>query len=225
MMITHYIFDFNGTMIFDSELQRQAWSKMLAQTFNHQMTETDFQTQIAGRNNSYTFDHYANQPLSADETADLSARKEQIYRDICLQRPDKFRLVPGLTEFLDQVKTAGYSMNIATASEKVNVDFFFDQLGLNRWFDHDKVVINDGGLPGKPAPDMFLAALANVQGDPTTTAIFEDSPSGIQAANQAQVAKTVLVVEPNAPTPMMPKTSHIDDQISTYQGLFDRLSQ
>lgn len=224
-MIKHYIFDFNGTMIFDSELQRQAWGEMLAQTFHHQMTETDFQTQIAGRNNSYTFDHYANQPLSPDETANLSARKEQIYRDICLQRADKFCLVPGLADFLDQVKVAGYSMNIATASEKVNVDFFFDQLGLSHWFDRDKVVINDGSLPGKPAPDMFLAALANVHGEPTTTAIFEDSPSGIQAANHAKVAKTVLVVETNAPAPMMPKTSHVDAQVSTYQGLFDQLSQ
>ncbi|MFC6181022.1 HAD family hydrolase [Lactiplantibacillus daowaiensis] len=222
-MIKNLIFDFNGTMIFDSELQRQAWGQMLAQTFNHQMTEHDFQTEIAGRNNSYTFNHYADHPLTTAEAAAFSEKKEAIYREICGQRPDKFCLVAGLKQFLTQAQAAGIAMNIATASEKPNVDFFFDQLGLSQWFDRDQVVINDGALPGKPAPDMFLTALAHVNGLPTETAIFEDSPSGIQAANRAQVAQTILVVEPDAPDPILNATLTINHQINDYQTLFEQL--
>ncbi|ETY72815.1 beta-phosphoglucomutase [Lactiplantibacillus fabifermentans T30PCM01] len=218
-MLNTYIFDFNGTMIFDAELQQQSWSAILKQSFNHVMTNAEFQTAVAGRNNQYTFDYFADTPLTTAEVTDLSAAKEQLYRDICLKRPDKFQLVAGLAGFLTTKQADGAKLNIATASEAENVDFFFDHLQLGQWFDRKQVVINDGQLPGKPAPDMFLTAMTRVHGDRAHTAIFEDSPSGLLAANHAQVSQTVLVHDPNTTPITIPVDVTVDQRITTYQTL------
>lgn len=62
---------------------------------------------------------------------------------------------------------------------------FFDTLGLDRWFDLDKVIYNDGTLPGKPAPDLYLKAAQRLCVAPETCVIFEDSGAGIESAQRA----------------------------------------
>lgn len=218
-MIKTDIFDFNGTMIFDAELQKQAWQQVLKRAFHHQLTAAEFQAHVAGRNNQHTFNYFASAPLNAAEIMQLSAEKEALYRRICLARPDKFRLVPGLSDFLNRCMAANHQVNIATASEADNVDFFFEQLGLARWFDRNYVVINDGQLPGKPAPDMFLTAIKQVGGQATTAAVFEDSPSGLLAANRAGVATTVQVVDPAEGIPAVDSTITVTQVIQSYREL------
>lgn len=213
------VFDFNGTMIFDTELQYVAWQEILEESFNRQMTASEFQTHVAGRNNRHTFDFFADEPLRDEDIRALSEQKEVRYRQICLKRPDKFCLVPGLASFLDRAVVANRHLNIATASESENVAFFFAHLGLGKWFDSQLVVGNDGSLPGKPAPDMFLKAIANVGGMPNTSAIFEDSPSGIQAANRGQVAQTFLVVDPEFGEPQFNDTVNITQKITSYEDV------
>jgi len=222
-MIKTIAFDFNGTMFFDTGLQRQAWAQMLQQTFNHKMTEAEFFNDIAGRNNQYTFDLFVDQPLPAEKVAALADEKEALYRQICLAQPEVFQLAPGLPAFLDRCQASGIGVNIATASQLKNVEFFFEHLNLSHWFDFDKVVINDDSLPGKPAPDMYLQALKNIGGNPKTSMILEDSPSGIQAANNAKVAQTVLVHAPEEAIPTMPANVTIDQTITTYHDLFATL--
>lgn len=48
---------------------------------------------------------------------------------------------------------------------------------------------------GKPAPDIFLEAARQLGADPQKTVVFEDSPSGLEAARAAGMA-VVAVVDP-----------------------------
>lgn len=43
----------------------------------------------------------------------------------------------------------------------------------------------DSGLPGKPQPDLFLAAAASVDADPRRTAVIEDTATGARGARAA----------------------------------------
>jgi len=142
-----------------------------------------------------------------------------MYRQFCLDQPEKCHLVSGLAAFLDKAVATNRRVNIATASEKENVQFFFDHLHLDKWFDSELVVINDGTLPGKPAPDMFLKAIRQVGGVPESSAVFEDSPSGIQAANNGQVAQTVLVVDPDFSKPSFKDETRINREIINYDDV------
>jgi len=220
-MIKTFVFDFNGTMFFDAEIQYESWRQFLLTTFNKTMTMNDFQQHIAGRNNHHTFNYFANKDLNDDDIRRLSAAKEKIYRQLCLDQPDKFHLVSGLAAFLDKAVASDRRVNIATASEKGNVQFFFKHLHLDKWFNPELVVINDGTLPGKPAPDMFLKAIRQVGGVPESAAVFEDSPSGIQAANNGKVAQTVLVVDPNFSRPNFKDETRIDQEVTTYADVLN----
>lgn len=218
-MIKAMIFDFNGTMIFDGGIQKDSWRAFLNQQFNRNMTEVEFAQHIAGRNNRHTFEYYLQRRLSDSELADISEQKEQMYRVECLRRVNEFQLVAGLPGFLDKCLKKQIQVNIATASEASNVDFFFEQLQLDRWFDRQKVALNDGNLAGKPAPDIFLHAMKNVGVNPEHSAIFEDSVSGIQAANNAQAGKVILVEDAKLASVKVPGDLRIDQTINDYQNL------
>ncbi|MFW5878326.1 MAG: HAD-IA family hydrolase, partial [Myxococcota bacterium] len=41
------------------------------------------------------------------------------------------------------------------------------------------------GLPGKPAPDLFLEAARRISADPAKSAVFEDATSGVEAGAAA----------------------------------------
>ena len=218
-MIDTMIFDFNGTMIFDGFIQNRAQGKFLEVEFNRKLTSQDYQLHIAGINNRNTFEYYLGRSISDAELTQFSDKKENIYREICLNTPDEFQLVSGLADFLGWCKSNDIKLNIATASEYSNVEFFFEQLQLGRWFDLSKVAFNDGQIKGKPAPDIFLKAIENVGGKANNSAIFEDSVSGIQAANTAQAGKVVLVEDPKLEKVNLPENLRIDKLIRSYSGI------
>ncbi|MDV0431159.1 HAD family hydrolase [Lactiplantibacillus sp. DA1] len=215
-MINTIIFDFNGTMFFDGRIQKESWGEFLKEEFTRIMTESEFEKHVAGRNNRDTLEYYSGRKISDEELEVLTNKKEQIYRDMCLSRPKEFHLVDGLTDFLSVCLKNGIKLNIATASERPNVEFFFKHLDLEKWFDVESVSLNDGTLPGKPAPDMFLRAIENIDSSPYNSAIFEDSVSGIQAANSANVGKVILVEDPDLDVVNMPSNLRADEAIQNY---------
>lgn len=215
-MLKSLIFDFNGTMFFDGQIQKASWRAFLAAEFGCSLTDADFSEHVAGRNNRHTFTYFAGHDFDDHTLAELAEREEQRYRAACLAHPAAFHLVAGLPELLTCCRRVGLQVNIATASEATNVDFFFEHLQLARWFDHDQVVLNDGQLPGKPAPAMFLQAMHQINAVPATSAIFEDSASGIAAANRAHAGQVILVEDPQLAPMAMPDKLRIDATIHDY---------
>lgn len=129
---------------------------------------------------------------SPEEALKIGEEKEVIYRKMCLESPN-FKLAVGLVDFLDYLKEKGIDRNIATASAFPNVKFFFDHLDLDNWFDINNVAYNDGIIPEKPDPSIFLLAAKNINVDIQDSIIFEDSYSGIEAAKRAGAKKIVVV--------------------------------
>lgn len=142
--------------------------------------------------------------------------EETIYRALCRQSPD-YKLADGLVEFLDFLAAHKIPRTIATASCGSNVRFFFDTLGLDRWFDLDKVIYNDGTLPGKPAPDLYLKAAQRLGVAPETCVIFEDSGAGIESAQRAGAKKVVGIASMKKPAEL--ETLGVDAVIGDYTDL------
>lgn len=184
------IFDFNGTMFFDGKLQEKAWRQYLENLTGRYVTDDEFQHRIHGVNAEDTFAYFLNRKLDRQEVIKLEEEKETIYRKLCLESPD-FKLSPGLTDFLDKLKEKNIPITIATASNYQNVKFFFENLSLDKWFDLEKVVFNDGTLSGKPNPDIFLRAANKININIEDSVIFEDSPSGIKAGKNAKAKKVI----------------------------------
>jgi beta-phosphoglucomutase family hydrolase len=57
----------------------------------------------------------------------------------------------------------------------------------------DGVIASERGLPGKPAPDTFLAAASDLGVDPKRAAVVEDAISGVQAGRAGGFALVIGV--------------------------------
>ena len=194
--ITAVIFDFNGTLYFDSHLHIEAWKRFLKLHSFPAMTDEQFKEKFLGRNNAEIMEMLHGHPLPADELDALAEEKEAIYRDICRERPDELKLVAGAEAFFDALKANGIPFTIATGSGRSNVDFYFDVFRLDRWFDYSRVVYDDGSLPGKPDPAVYLKVTALIGKDPAECMVFEDSFSGIHSAHNAGIGRIAAISLP-----------------------------
>ncbi len=187
------IFDFNGVLWWDNALQEQAWRDFSARLRGVPLSPEEMAEHVHGRNNPYTLQYLAGTALTGERMDQLSEQKEEIYRNLCLEQGDKFRLSPGAEPLLDFLVREEVPHTIATASGKGNVDFFVDHLNLARWFDLDKIVYDDGAMDGKPAPDFFLAAADRLDVPPGRCIVIEDSISGLKAARAAGIGRVFLL--------------------------------
>lgn len=186
------LFDFNGTMFFDEKFQEVSWRRFLQEKTGREISDQEFQEYVHGRNADVTLPYFLKRSFSREEIEVLEEKKEVIYRQLCLESP-AFKLAEGLIDFLDELAARKIPMTIATASGLNNVKFFFKYLNLNKWFDLDKVVYNDGTVPGKPEPDLYLKAARRLGVDIKDCVVFEDSSSGIEAAKRAHAKQIVKV--------------------------------
>jgi HAD superfamily hydrolase (TIGR01509 family) len=179
------IFDFNGTLFADSVKQRIAWQHMAKKYSGRELTDEELQEHMGGRTNEHTLEYIVGHKLTTDEVDQLGKEKEQEYRLLCKDDELNFHLRRGVPEFLGALTAAGIPIALATASGRDNVNFFVESFGLDKWFSEDRIVFNDGSLRGKPNPDFFLEAAKRISLPTSKTVVFEDSSSGIAAAENA----------------------------------------
>ena len=183
------IFDFNGTLFFDGEQQERAWRLFAREAFGKEISDGEFRECVHGRNNDFTMQHLAGKALSARQVDEYVEEKETIYRRLCRKDAARFHLALGAEELLDELRERGIPRTIATASRRGNVDFYIESFRLERWFDVEKLVYDDGTILGKPAPDFYLRAAETLGLEPKNCIVFEDAVSGLRAAAAAGAGK------------------------------------
>jgi HAD superfamily hydrolase (TIGR01509 family) len=194
----HYkgiIFDFNGTLFLDSPLHEEAWIAMAAKMRAKPLTVEEFQIHGHGRTNKTIIAYLMGREPNNEEMQVFVEEKEAMYRKMCLKHPEAFILAPGVIPFLNEVKAAEIPLTIATGSYAPNVDFYFEHLALGQWFTRERVVLDDGTYPGKPAPDIWHLAAKKLGILSSECVVFEDSYSGLKAAYDAGIGK-IIAVEP-----------------------------
>lgn len=209
------IFDFNGTLLFDTPAHADAWRAFLLEK-GIAVSDTDIQKHIQGRPNPDILRHFLGE-LTDQEILTCSKRKEEKYRAVCLQKNDWFRLVDGVPEMFDRLRAEGVPFTIATSSQWDNVSFYFEHLGLDRWFTPETLVFDDGKMRGKPAPDIYLRAMALIGCRPDECAVFEDSLSGIQAGRAAG-AGWIIAVDSDLDREKLLRVEGVSRVISNFAG-------
>jgi beta-phosphoglucomutase-like phosphatase (HAD superfamily) len=187
------IFDFNGVLWWDNDLQELAWQQFAGQVRGEPLSAEELAVHIHGRTNGHTLSYLAGRALSASEVKELAEKKESLYRRLCLDQGPSFRLSPGATDLLDFLIAQRVPHTIATASGRANIEFFVERLHLDRWFDVTRLVYDDGSRPGKPAPDIYRQAAHNLALRAADCVVVEDSRSGIQAAQAAGIGHVVAL--------------------------------
>ena len=189
------IFDFNGTMLFDTLFQLRAWNRVLESCKRPPVSEDEYRNVLCGRNSRETVEYLWGGGLSEYRLRTYCNEKKRIYQELCISDTENFRLAPGLERYLNDLKELGVPFTIATSSSPYSVDFYYRNLHLDRWFDRDDIVCNDRIKNGKPAPDLFLAAAEVLHTAPGDCLVFEDANAGVLAANNAGIG-SVIVIDP-----------------------------
>jgi beta-phosphoglucomutase-like phosphatase (HAD superfamily) len=192
-MMPSLIFDFDGLLVDTESTALQAWREHFA------VHDLVFPLEVWHRFIGSQGSQQA--MLDAMRTgglefvdADLLAQWRSRHNGIV----DIEMLRPGVEAFLDEATAVGAPMAIASSATRDWLEHHLSRLGIRDRF--QAVCARDSGRV-KPAPDIYLAALAATGGDAANAVAFEDSPNGIRAAKAAGL---YCVAVPNPVTAELP---------------------
>jgi len=174
-----YIFDCDGTIADTMPSHYRAWARAMAD-FGGQFPEDLFYA-WGGKPTSVIVEQLnAKFGLSLD-VEEVVQRKEGYY----LKSVREVGPVGPVLDFAKSIHGTA-PMAIASGGHHELVDATLEALGITSLF--DAVVCAEDYVHGKPAPDPFLKA-AELLGVPASQCVvFEDSPTGIAAAEAAGMA-------------------------------------
>ena len=172
------IFDMDGVLLDSNSAHREAWTAY-ARGFGLETTAEMIERMYGRRNDQIVRDFFGS-GLSEEEVTRRGAEKEELYREMIDSRLEQM-LVPGLRPFLERYRSA--PLALASNAEPRNVSFLLDRAGLRPFF---RVVV-DGHQVRRPKPDpeIYLLAARWLEVEPENAIVFEDSPSGVEAARGA----------------------------------------
>ena len=185
------IFDFNGTLFFDSDKHVLAWGRMAEELRGFGTTPEELQAHFYGVPNNRAIEYILQRECKEEELNKYSELKEAYYREYCVNDPESFHLVAGAHKFFEQLVEENIPFTIASASIKPNIDFFVKSFELEKWFDPEKIVYDDGSFANKVKMFQYAAEVIGVPIEDCL--IFEDSDSGIRDAYMAGCQNIIVV--------------------------------
>ena len=118
-------------------------------------------------------------------------------KDVLLEKFKDTEALPGAKEMTTHFFKLGIPQAIATSSSSPMFEAKFEK--HKKWFSQFTQIVrgDDPELKeGKPAPDIFLLAAKRLGVDPAECLVFEDAPTGTEAALAAGMS-VVVVPDPN----------------------------
>ena len=178
-MYSLIIFDCDGVLV-DSEPLAAAVMMRHLEPLGLAMTAPEIEAAFVGRS----------MPDVVATIARLSDRPvpegwlEDLQRDTFKAFDEALTPVPGIAELLFRLAEAGLPFCVASSGSPEKIRHSLGLTGLLPFFDGH--IFSALDVPrGKPAPDLFLKAAAEMGAAPETCAVIEDSLPGVQAAKAA----------------------------------------
>ena len=209
------IFDFNGTLFFDTDIHIQAWDTIAMKVIGKHMTKEKLVQKYWGLANVDLIQQMTNNTLSKEECKRLSAEKESLYRKYVKNDPSA-TLAPGVIEFFHYLKQHNIPFTIASASIKENIDFYVSEFHLDQWIDPDTIVYDDGTYKNKY--EMYIEAMRRLH-IKNSVIVFEDSINGVLAAKEAN-AKVIAISSDSLEAHDLP---FLSATIKDFQGIVELL--
>lgn len=220
------LFDFNGTLFYDSDKHHVAWSRFLAKRGLHVPDAEEFQRDFVGTVNTDILHTYVDPTMTAEQILHAVEEKEELYFEACLEDAACLRLRDGAESFFDLLTERGIPFMLATGSARQNMEFYFRHLPIGKWFSFDKnIIYDDYSRPGKPAPNIYLDSAKHLGTPIEECVVFEDALAGYQAASAAGAGGIVMVGDPKDTKEFdsLPDVTEIIRDFSDPEALLTRL--
>ena len=164
------LFDFDGVISDTEPLYTKFWNAEGMRYFG----DPDFGIRIKGQTFKHISSYFSNEKDLAQAMHDIDE----------FERNMPYDLIPGILEFLNELKEAGVPTAIVTSSHNKKME--------NAWRAHPglkemvtAVLTSEDFSRSKPDPECFVTAMKRIGGKPERTIVFEDSLHGIQAGRNS----------------------------------------
>ena len=188
------IFDLDGLIIETEAIYCHIWQREFARE--------GLPFDMAGYQNLIGAHHvvggYRPHQVLADHRQDgVSARElRQVVEEEALQTILNEEAKPGVFQVLDEAAKRGFLLAVGSSSEQPWVHGHLRRLGIFDRFD-TIVTAEDVNKNAKPAPDIYLKVLENLNVAPQNALVLEDSNNGVVASYRAGIR---VVAVPNEVT-------------------------
>jgi beta-phosphoglucomutase family hydrolase len=190
--ITACLFDLDGVITQTAKLHAAAWKEMFDDYLRKRSEETgepfeeftpaDYDRYVDGRprlDGVRTF--LAARGIENDDelVRRLGDRKNDLV--LTLIRERGVEVYDGSIDFVKEAQREG--LRRAVVSSSANTREVLKSVGIEDLFEAvvDGIVAQREGLPGKPAPDTFVAGARALGAEPQQAVVFEDALAGVQA--------------------------------------------
>lgn len=173
-----FLFDNDGVLIDSSAIHWSAWQQLMESERELKMNHSHFIRTFGKRNDLLLKELMPEAPEAKRKS--WADQKEAFFRE---KAKGSIQLIEGMEGFLKQVSEAKIPRIIASSTPLANLQLFIAHTVLGLYFEH--YLSAEQVAHGKPFPDVFLAAAAQLGYEPSECIVFEDAPSGIAAAKAA----------------------------------------
>ncbi|MDE0308283.1 MAG: HAD family phosphatase [Acidiferrobacterales bacterium] len=179
MSISGVILDLDGVLIDTESISKMAWMRA-ANEMGFDIPETLYQKLIgiSVLDARKEIASLVNGKIDMDRYMERSAA---IYFNE--MESNGVRLMPGVPELFEFLRQSELKSAIATSSLEEHAEWKLSKAGLTGMI--DDVITGDRTTKGKPAPDLFLIAAAQIAVKPDACAVVEDAHAGILGAKAA----------------------------------------
>jgi len=211
---TAVLFDLDGVLTETAAVHAKAWRQMFdeflrswsadhGEDFVPFDPERDYPTYLDGKprydgvrsflgSRSITLpDGDPSDPPDALTVSGLGNRKNELVQDILAT--DGASAFPGSVQLLHHIRRIG--LKAAVVSSSKNCEAVIEAAGIADQFDArvDGIDVEEGGIPGKPAPDTFLEAAHRLGVTAAASVVFEDALAGVAAGRAGHFGLVVGV--------------------------------
>ena len=186
-MASAFIFDIDGTLVDSNELHVESWDRAFRR-FGKIFPPEALRAQI-GKGS----DQYLPQFLTADDIerfgAHLDEYRSQVFREDCLPRVRPF---PKVRELFERLREDEKRVVLASSGKKEDTDYYVKKLlKIDNLI--DGFTCADDAEHSKPQPDIFLAAIARLDGLPRAEIVcVGDTRFDIEAAARSGLRTIAL---------------------------------
>ena len=197
--ITACLFDLDGVLTTTAEVHAQAWKQM----FDEYLSEVsqppfalpeDYERYVDGKPRLDGVRSFlASRGIAADDALvrTLGDRKNELV--LTRIRTDGVQVYEGSVRYLEAARDAGLRRGVVSSS--ANAAEVLRAAGIEHLIEAvvDGIVAAREGLPGKPAPDTFLAGARMLGVEAARAAVFEDAVAGVEAGQNGGFGHVVGV--------------------------------
>lgn len=182
------VFDMDGTLIASEALYREAWQRAAVE-IGVVLEPRDYD-RLMGLNRTDTTRQLHELFRSVLTAERFIASSEAHYDEIVAANGHTIR--DGIQDLIDRLRSRGIALAVATSTHRSLAEETLEAVGLRHYF--SVLATGDEVARGKPDPEIYLRATAQLNLPPASCVAFEDSVAGATSASTAGLT-VVLIPE------------------------------